>query len=317
MTNYIQWLRAHVGQQKIFMPCTDAIIIDERGRVLLQRRGDSGDWGLPGGAMELGERIDQSIVREVREETGLKVRVERLVGLYTSPEFDWVYPNGDQVQFVSALFECQVSGGALHADGDETLELAYFAPDALPPMESFYLAQIADWQANRPQAIFGSGAPGQPSQQPGDYIRWLRRDVGQARIIISGATAYIPDAQGRVLAIHRSDNGLWGLPAGAMELGERVDQTIVREVREETNLKVKPTRLIGLYTGPQFAFTYPNGDQVQIFSTLFECHILGGKLRPDGVEALDVAFMDPAKLWPRYQSFAEDARKKRATAFVR
>lgn len=317
MTAYIQWLRAQVGQQKIFVASADAIIADEKGRVLLQRRADLGVWGLPGGGMDLGERIDQTIAREVREETGLQVKPTRLVGLYTSPEFDWIYPNGNQAQFVSALFECRKIGGTLRADGGETLDLGYFALDALPPMDSIYQAQIADWEAGHPGATFRSGAPGPLPWKAGNYIGWLRRHVGQARVIMTGACGYIPGPGGRVLAVRRGDNGLWGMPAGAMELGERIDQTIVREIYEETGLQVEPTRLIGLYTGPEFAFTYPNGDRVQIFSAFFDCRVVGGTLRPDGVESLEVAYVDPATLPPYHRLRVADARREQAIAIIR
>jgi len=78
-----------------------------------------------------------------------------------------------------------------------------------------------------------------------------------------------------------------------MELGERIDQTITREVYEETGLEVKPTRLVGVYSGREFRFTYPNGDQVNAVSTLFDCRIVGGRLQADGVESLEVRFFAP------------------------
>ncbi len=317
MSAYVQWLRAQVGAQKIFVACAEAIITDERDRVLLQLRGDFGTWGLPGGGMELGERVDQTAVREVREETGLEVEPTRLIGLYTSPEFDWTYPNGNQAQFVSALFACRAVGGEPRADGEETLDLAYFALDDLPPLDPIYRAQIADWRAGRAAATFRSGPPGPPMVRAGEYMVWLRRHVGQARVIMTGACAYVPGAGGRVLAVRRGDTGRWGLPAGAMELGERIDQTIAREVYEETGLQVEPTRLVGLYTSPEFDWTYPNGDQVQLFSAFIACRLVGGRPRPDGVESLEVAFVDPTRLPAPHRLRVRDARVNRPEAIVR
>jgi len=69
------------------MPGAGAIIRDEVGRILLQQRGDTCDWSLPAGAMEIGERVDQTIIREVREETGLEVKPTRLVGIYSDQTF--------------------------------------------------------------------------------------------------------------------------------------------------------------------------------------------------------------------------------------
>lgn len=111
-----------------------AVVFDAAGRVLLQRRDDNGRWGLPGGGVELGEPVRVAIVREVREETGLDVEPVRLIGVYSDPLHHQVmaYPNGNVVHYVSIAFECAVTGGTL-ACGEESLDLQWFPPDALPP----------------------------------------------------------------------------------------------------------------------------------------------------------------------------------------
>ena len=130
---YIAYLRERVGQITLLTPAAAAIIRDERGRVLLIRRGDGRGWSLPGGIMEPGERIADCAAREAREETGLEVEPVRLIGIYSDPAFMHItFPNGDQAHLVSATFECRAVGGSLRADGEESLEVAYFAPDALP-----------------------------------------------------------------------------------------------------------------------------------------------------------------------------------------
>jgi 8-oxo-dGTP diphosphatase len=131
---YVRSLRAHVGHDTLLLPAAAAIIRDTTGRVLLIRRGDGRGWSLPGGAMEPGESIAACLLREVWEETGLDVEPLRLVGIYSDPAYmRFAYANGDRVHFVSATFECRVVGGSLRPDGEESLEVAYFAPDALPP----------------------------------------------------------------------------------------------------------------------------------------------------------------------------------------
>jgi 8-oxo-dGTP diphosphatase len=133
LSPYIALLREHIGHDTVLAPAAAAIIRDDAGWVLLIRRGDGSGWSLPGGMMEPGERIADCVMREAREETGLEVEPVRMTGIYSDPAFMHVtYPNGDQVHFMSATFECQVIGGTLRVDGDESLELAYFAPDALP-----------------------------------------------------------------------------------------------------------------------------------------------------------------------------------------
>jgi ADP-ribose pyrophosphatase YjhB (NUDIX family) len=110
-----------------------AAVIFADDRLLLQRRDDTGRWGLPGGGVEPGESVRQAIVREVREETGLEVEPVRLIGVYSDPVHHQVvsYPDGNVIHYVSSVFECVVCAGALEC-GDESLELGWFDPEALP-----------------------------------------------------------------------------------------------------------------------------------------------------------------------------------------
>ena len=113
-------------------PSVSAVIFDRRGRLLLQQRSDGGQWGLPGGSVEIGESVAAAVVREVHEETGLTVVPRRLVGVYSDPALQVVrYPNGNVWHYVNACFECAVRGGTL-TTCDETLALDWFAPRALP-----------------------------------------------------------------------------------------------------------------------------------------------------------------------------------------
>jgi len=114
-------------------PAVSAVIFDRRGRLLLQQRSDGGQWGLPGGSVEIGESVRDAVAREVREETGLIVAVRRLVGVYSVPSLQLVrYPDGNVWHYVSVSFECAVRGGSL-ATCDETLALEYFPLRRLPP----------------------------------------------------------------------------------------------------------------------------------------------------------------------------------------
>src|ERR671924_2131653 len=114
-------------------PSVSAVIFDRRRRLLLQQRSDGGQWGLPGGSIEVGESVSEALIREVREETGLAVAVRRLIGVYSQPALQVVrYPDGNVWHYVSLCFECVVRGGTL-TTCDETLALEWFAPQRLPP----------------------------------------------------------------------------------------------------------------------------------------------------------------------------------------
>src|SRR6202162_2545983 len=98
-----------------------ALIFNYEKQILLGHRRDIDWWNLPGGGMESGETVDEAVCREVREETGLEVKVERLVGVYSKP----------QKQEVVLTFLCQVIDGTLQST-EETRESRYFSPETLP-----------------------------------------------------------------------------------------------------------------------------------------------------------------------------------------
>jgi 8-oxo-dGTP pyrophosphatase MutT (NUDIX family) len=324
--SYIAWLRERIGKRKVFLVFASAIIRDDRRRILFQHRGDFDRWGLPGGVLEPGESILQALVREVREETGLMVTPGRLVGLYSSPDFDVAYPNGDEVQQVTACFECQIAPASppLAADASETLDLAYFPPHALPPTLPWYEAMVHDAELGLPGATFRSGGPGATPSTPDEWadgvVMHLRRFTGTETLVWPAASACIRDERGRFLFQQRGDNGQWGMPGGAMELGERIDQTLVREVREETGLEVEPVRLIGLYSDPSYTITYPDGNRTQVVVAFFDCRVLGGSLQADGRETLDLAYFTPDEtppLLPRWKVRIADALAGQTETIVR
>jgi mutator protein MutT len=114
----------HVDAERsspIFRIGVFALIFNDEKQILLGHRRDIDWWNLPGGGMESGETVEEALCREVREETGLEVKVERLVGVYSKP----------QKQEVVLTFLCQVIDGTLQST-EETRESRYFAPDALP-----------------------------------------------------------------------------------------------------------------------------------------------------------------------------------------
>ena len=130
-----------------------AVIFNQRGEVLLERRADNGFWGLPGGGVDIGESVEQAIIREVLEETGLRVTVKRLIGIYSGPRSHSImtYPNGDIVQSVTVTFECQRRSGEIRISNEST-DIRYFPVNGLP--ENTLLSvqlRIRDAVANRPE----------------------------------------------------------------------------------------------------------------------------------------------------------------------
>jgi ADP-ribose pyrophosphatase YjhB (NUDIX family) len=107
-------------------PATSAIVVNEQSEILLHHRTDNNSWGLPGGTMEAGESIAQCLVREVKEETGLDVEPEYLVGLYSDPEHVVAYSDGEVRQQFSMCFYCKLQGGEIKVS-DESFEVRFVA----------------------------------------------------------------------------------------------------------------------------------------------------------------------------------------------
>ena len=101
--SYLGQLRAALGNRKLITPGPRAVIRDERGHVLLIRRSDNGEWGMPAGSMELDESVYDSLKREVKEETGLDVLAATLIAVHSEPRFDFVNAFGGQHQMLDSL----------------------------------------------------------------------------------------------------------------------------------------------------------------------------------------------------------------------
>jgi 8-oxo-dGTP pyrophosphatase MutT (NUDIX family) len=131
---------------KVIRPGTCAAVFNERGEILLQKRADNGFWSMPSGAVDPGESVEQGALREVWEETGLQVRVVRLVGVYSDPRNYMIthYPGGDIVHNVSLCFVCEWVAGTLQLS-DESTDIGYFPVEALPePMMPSHRIRLKD-----------------------------------------------------------------------------------------------------------------------------------------------------------------------------
>ena len=128
--DYIHDLRKLIGHKKIILNCAGALIV-QNGAVLLQRRSDNGFWGLPGGLLELEETYEQAALREVREETGLAVRLTAFLGMFHNYEMVW--SSGDRAHTIGAYYTAEIVSGVPQTD-EESLELRFFTREELPPL---------------------------------------------------------------------------------------------------------------------------------------------------------------------------------------
>jgi ADP-ribose pyrophosphatase YjhB (NUDIX family) len=109
---------------------TSAVVTDDNGHILLQRRADSGNWALPGGGMDMTESLTDSVIREVKEETGFDVEVTGLVGTYTDPRHIIAYTDGEVRRQFNICYTARITGGQL-AISDESTEIRFVAPDEI------------------------------------------------------------------------------------------------------------------------------------------------------------------------------------------
>ncbi|MGW3742807.1 NUDIX hydrolase [Streptomyces sp. NPDC005146] len=126
-----------------------------------------------------------------------------------------------------------------------------------------------------------------------DYIN--DPNAPKANSIVPSVTAVALNEAGEVLLIHKTDNDLWALPGGGVDVGESVADAAVRETKEETGFDVEVTGLVGLYTNPAHVMAYDDGEVRQQFSICFTARIVGGELRTSS-ESKEVAFVAPDRL---------------------
>lgn len=131
-----------------------------------------------------------------------------------------------------------------------------------------------------------------------NYIKNIRTKIGHDKIIHPAARILVENNQGQFLFVRRVDNGQLGIPAGAIEEGETIEQCITREVKEETGLELLNMTIIGISSNPEIeTVSYPNGDIVQYFSIEFYSNSWKGEIKlTDPSEVKSAAFMQASNL---------------------
>ncbi len=130
--DYIGDLRKLIGTRPIIMVGANVILINEKGEMLLHHRRDMDSWGLPGGAMELGESLEENARREVYEEVGLTCGKLELFNVYSGADLYHKYPDGNEVYNVTTTYLCRDYFGEMNVDMNEGRDAKFFPIDALP-----------------------------------------------------------------------------------------------------------------------------------------------------------------------------------------
>jgi 8-oxo-dGTP pyrophosphatase MutT (NUDIX family) len=146
--DFIRTIRASAGHQLLWLPGVSAVVFDDEGRVLLGQRADNHQWTVISGIPDPGEQPAACAVREVYEETGVECVPERVVLIKAGHAV--AYPNGDKCQFMDITFRCRAVGGEARVNDDESVEVGWFAVDALPTMNEHQIFRIKQALSDEP-----------------------------------------------------------------------------------------------------------------------------------------------------------------------
>jgi ADP-ribose pyrophosphatase YjhB (NUDIX family) len=135
MSAYVRRLREKIGHDFMLMPSVAALVRDDDGRILLVRHVE-GRWQLPGGAVDPGERPEDAVRREAREEAGVELEPGEVLGVFGGPEYRVTYANGDDAGWVVTVYAGRIVGGTpAPGDPDEIQEVGWFAPAEIAALE--------------------------------------------------------------------------------------------------------------------------------------------------------------------------------------
>lgn len=152
------------------------------------------------------------------------------------------------------------------------------------------------------------------------YLASLRRRIGSELILMPSVAVMPFDAAGRLMLMRSADFGAWQTLGGAVDPGETPADAAIREAREESGLEMALTGLIGVYGGPDFRLTYPNGDVCEYVASAFSATVVGGRERADHDETLELGWFtsDEAAvlaLGPHTRRLVRDAFRRAAGPF--
>lgn len=132
MATYIQKIRSKLGHEKFIHPAARIIVENKHKQILIIERTDNGRLGIPAGSMEEGETIEACIIREVREETGIRIRNLQVIGISSNPKIETVkYPNGDEIQYFTVEFYSNDWEGTINVQDKNEVKKAMFMDESV------------------------------------------------------------------------------------------------------------------------------------------------------------------------------------------
>ncbi|WP_318198987.1 NUDIX domain-containing protein [Streptomyces sp. MCL20-2] len=147
---------ANAPEPNSLVVAASAVVTDDKGRILLQRRKDNDLWALPGGGMDMTDSLPGTAVREVKEETGYDVEITGLVGTYTDPRHIIAYSDGEVRRQFNVCFRARIVGGSL-AVSDESTEVRFVDPSEIEglPMHHTQRLRLQHFTDNRRTPYLG------------------------------------------------------------------------------------------------------------------------------------------------------------------
>lgn len=133
---YIMNLRKHIGHDPLIGVGATTLVFNEQNELLLNLRADTNTWGIPGGSMELYETIEETAIRELKEEAGIHADQLELVTVLSGKDYYFEYPNGDKMCTVIVLFKVLHYNGSIKVSDSESKALKFFPLTDLPALES-------------------------------------------------------------------------------------------------------------------------------------------------------------------------------------
>lgn len=135
-SDYVLRLREKIGHDLLIVPSVAVLLFDDAQRVLLVRHDDRGLWVAPGGTVDPDEHPEDTAKREMLQETGIDVELERILGAFGGPEFRVRHANGDQVGYVMTVYEARAAGELPAFDDPEGDGVGFFSRERIETMDT-------------------------------------------------------------------------------------------------------------------------------------------------------------------------------------